>query len=180
MKVLFNALPFQRGTDPATVIMAYVESLRGVALDAIKAGISKFLRGECENVNPRYVPTPPELARIIRTTVIPSRIPAERQIAPFRYASEGERARMKLKMPMFSHAFPNETMMAELAQANAAGMEAMIVLAVKWGVPVPDGLNEQTDAHWHRARNQALAEIERNPPTFMRQMRSHDDFEAAA
>lgn len=83
-------------------------------------------------------------------------------------------------MPMFSHAFPNETLMAELAQANAAGMEAMILLAVEWGIPVPDELNGQTDAHWHRARNQALAEIERNPPTFMRRMHRNNEFEAAA
>src|SRR5690606_24604726 len=104
LKVLFNALPFQRGTDPATVIMAYVEALRGVALDAIKAGISKFLRGECENVNHRFVPTPPELARIVRTAVIPARVPAARWIEPIR-RDVGERARMRLKVPMFQYAF---------------------------------------------------------------------------
>lgn len=168
LAVLFDALPFQRGARSDNAAVAYVEALRGLSVEAITEGIRKFLRGDCENVSLKFVPTPPELARIVRTTVVPARIPEARRIAPFRHASDGERARMNLKMPMFSHAFPNPTMMAELARANAAGMEAMIVLAHKWGIPIPDELNDQTDVDWHRPRNQALADIERNPPPYMR------------
>ena len=167
LKVLFNALPFQRGTDPATVVLAYVEALRGLSLDAIRAGVSKFLRGECD-VNPRYVPTPPELARIVRTAVVPERIPEHRRIEPFRYSNDGERARMRLKMPMFNHAVGSEQRMSELAAANAAGLDAMVILADKWGVAIPEDLHVQTNEDWHRARNQALAEMYRNPPPYMR------------
>lgn len=176
LKILFNALPFQRGTDPEMVIVAYVESLRGVSLDGIKAGISKFLRGECESVNPKFVPTPPELARIVRTTVIPLRVPESRRITPSRSSSDGEKARMRLKFPMFKHAFPSKSMMDEMAKANAAGLDAMIVLADKWGIAIPDDLNGQTNDDWFRARNQAWADIHRNPPPFMRGKRNIGDF----
>lgn len=178
MKVLFNALPLQRGTDPQTVILAYAEALRGVSLEGIRAGISKFLRGECENVNPRYVPTPPELARIVRTTVVPSRISEERRIAPFRHASDGERARMRLKMPMFNHAWATGQMDA-LDRANRQGFRSMVALATEWGITIPPELLEmndsQVEADWHRARARAWADIERYPPPFMRHRRSRHD-----
>ncbi len=180
LKILFNALPFQRGTDPELVVVAYAEALRGVSLDGIKAGISKFLRGECENVNHRFVPTPPELARIVRTTIVPFRVPEARRIEPFRYSSEGGRARMRLKMPMFSHAFPSQSMINELARANAAGLEAMMVLAGKWGIPIPDELNDQTEADWRRARIQALADIHRNPPPYARRASTIDEYSEGA
>lgn len=168
LKVLFEAgLPFQRGVSADNVAMAYVEALHGASIDAIKAGIRKFLRGECESVSPKFVPTPPELARIVRTTIVPGRVPEARRIAPFRYSSDGERARMMLKVPMFRHAFPNPAMLAELDEANRAGMDAMILLAGRWGVAIPDELSSQTDADWRRAHNQAQAEISRNPPPYM-------------
>lgn len=167
MKVLFNALPFQRGTDPATVIVAYVEALRGAGLDSIKAGISKFLRGDCEGVSMKFVPTPPELARIVRTAVVPSRIPEGRRIAPFRHPDDAARARMRLKFPMFRYAF-GSGLMDDLDRANRDGLEAMVMLAAKWGIPIPPELNDQTDADWRAARSRAWAEIERNPPPFMR------------
>jgi hypothetical protein len=169
LKVLFNALPFQRGTDPQVVTLAYVEALRGFTAEAITEGIRKFLRGDCDAVSPKFVPTPPELARIVRSAVIPARVPTERRIAPFRYSDAGEKARMRLKMPMFAFAW-SAGRMEELDRANSQGFEAMAALAMSWGIPVPQELFEDPHAerNWHAARNRALAEIERNPPPFMR------------
>lgn len=178
LQILFDALPFQRGANSGNVAIAYIEALRGMTASAVTEGIRKFLRGDCEGVSPRFVPTPPELARIVRTAVVPSRVPEERRIAPFRHSSEGERARMRLKMPMFAYAFPNQSLIAELARANAAGLDEMVLLASKWGITIPDELINQTNADWHRARNLALAEIDRNPPPYMcveRARRRHDE-----
>lgn len=170
LQMLFDALPFQRG-QADNAVAAYVEALRGMALDAIHTGIRKFLRGECADVSPRFVPTPPELARIVRTAIVPNRIPEERRIAPFRHTSDGERARMRLKMPMFRFAF-GSGLMDDLDRANRAGLGAMIALAGQWGVEVPpellDALDRDGERDWQKARNQAWAEIERNPPPFMR------------
>lgn len=168
LRVLFDAgLPFQRGARAEGVAMAYVEALSGMTLEGIHAGIRKFIRGECEDVSPRFVPTPPELARIVRATVVPGRIPEERRIAPFRHPDDAARARMRLKMPMFRHA-SECGLMNELDRANREGLEAMILLASRWGIPIPPELSEQTNAEWFTARNRAWAEIERNPPPFMR------------
>lgn len=172
LKVLFNSLPFQRGTDPETVVVAYVEALRGVSLDGIKAGISKFLRGDCENVSMKFVPTPPELARIVRTAVVPARIPEERRIAPFQHRDDGERMRMRLKMPLYNFATATGRM-DELARALDAGFGATAALAAKWGIPIPAEFSELSDqfieSEWRAARNRAQMEVDRNPPPYVRQ-----------
>lgn len=175
LSVLFDSgLPFQRGAKPETAALAYIEALRGMTLDAITAGIRKFLRGECEGVSMKFVPTPPELARIVRTAVVPSLIPRERRIAPFRHPDEAERARMRLKFPMFRYAF-GSGLMDDLDRANRDGLEAMVMLAAKWGIPIPPELSDQTDADWRAARSRAWAEIERNPPPFMRGRRTFQE-----
>lgn len=183
LRVLFDAgLPFQRGTKADGVALAYVEALRGMTLESIQAGIRKFIRGECENVSPRFVPTPPELARIARTAVVPARVPEDHRIAPFRQPGDGERARMKLKMPMFSFAFSSGRM-NELAEANRAGLGAMIALATEWGVEIPDEIfsipEDRAEREWQSARNRALADIERNPPPCMRRRQSTNTEQAA-
>lgn len=166
LQLLFDALPFQRGANSGNVAIAYIEALRGMTVEGITEGIRKFLRGDCEGVSPRFVPTPPELARIIRTAVVPHRVPQERRISPYRPASHGERARMRLKVPMLAHAFGSPAMIDELVTANADGLDAMILLANKWDVKVPDDLMDQTDDEWRRARSSAISEIEQNPPPF--------------
>lgn len=173
LQVLFDALPFQRGTRADNVAGAYVDALRGFSHESINAGTRKFLRGECEEVSPRFVPTPPELARIVRTTSIGSRPqPEERREPPTQPQSAGERARMRLKMPMWRAAFGSQSRMDALAKANSDGLGAMVVLATAWGVPVPDELLEHADEEgerqWQQAHRRALAEIERNPPPYMR------------
>src|SRR6185312_3388420 len=122
----------------------------------------------------KYVPTPPELAKIVRTAVVVQRVPPQRQIAPTQTMPAGERARMRLKMPMLQHARATGRT-DELARANREGFAAMVALATSWGVPVPEELfaipDEEAERQWHTARSRAWADIERNPPPFMRDYR---------
>lgn len=60
---------FPPGVDRDTAIFGYMQALQGFSIDAIAYGIQRFLRGECEGVNPKYCPHPPELASIIRETM---------------------------------------------------------------------------------------------------------------
>lgn len=174
LQVLFDALPFQRGAKSDNVAGAYVEALAGSTAGAVTAGIKRFLRGECEDVSPRFVPTPPELARIVRKAIQP--IPVQQPPRRDDYVEQPYEAklRMRLKMPMWSAAFGSVERMDALAKANAEGLGAMAVLAMSWGVPVPPGLLDDPhgEHHWHVARNKALAELERNPPPFMRRQRN--------
>lgn len=172
LQVLFDALPFQRGTRTENVAMAYIEALRGVTAAAVTEGIRKFLRGECEDVSPRFVPTPPELARIVRTAVVAARIPEERRIAPFQHRDDGERMRMRLKMPLYNFATATGRM-DELARALDAGFGATAALAAKWGIPIPAEFSELSDqfieSEWRAARSRAQMEVDRNPPPYVRQ-----------
>lgn len=171
LKVLFNALPFQRGTDPQVATLAYVEALQGLSNEAIVEGIRKFLRGECEGVSVRHVPTPPELARIIRAAVIPSRVVQEKAEPAYR-PDTAERGRMALKMALYRDALFTDRM-ADVHAAVEAGFDAAIALAQKWGVDVPaetwrayEMPGAATD--WDKARRRARLEMESNPPPFMR------------
>ncbi len=175
-------LPFQRGAKSDSVAIAYIEALRGFTIEGIRAGIQKFIRGECSDVSPRFLPTPPEMARIVRTAVVPHRIPEERRIAPFRSPDEGERIRMRLKMPMFQYALARG-LMDELQKAYVEGATASVALAMKWEIPVPQELLEMLERdgerEWHAARRRAEAENERNPPPFMRRRKREEVREAA-
>jgi hypothetical protein len=57
---------FPPGVDAQKAIYGYMTSLQGFSVEAITHGIRKFLRGECEDVNPKFCPHPPELAAIVR------------------------------------------------------------------------------------------------------------------
>lgn len=166
---------FHPGIDPDKAMYGYMQALNGFTIDAIAAGVTKFLRGECEGVNPKFCPHPPELAQIVRTVVIPSRVPAPAKQP--RIAVDpvpGERERMRLKMPMWRHAFECGRM-DELDAANRAGFGAMVVLATKWGIPVPEELlfdEARTENEWRIAGNRARARMEANPPPFMRRRRA--------
>lgn len=69
LQVLFNSMPLPRGSDPDKAAIGYVTALKGFTQEAIVAGVSRFLRGECEEVSQKFCPHPPELAAIIRRTV---------------------------------------------------------------------------------------------------------------
>lgn len=172
LDVLTSSMRFHPGVDPDKVMYGYMQALNGFTLEAVAAGITKFLRGECEGVNPKFCPHPPELAQIVRTVVVPNRAATPQYTAPRVTAQpiEGERDRMRLKMPMWRHAFECGQM-EQLDAANLAGFGAMVVLATKWGVSVPAELLEneaRTEREWRLAGNRARAAVEANPPPFMR------------
>lgn len=171
LQVLFDSMRFPPGVDEKRAIFGYMTALNGFSVEAIEAGIRKFLRGECEGVNPKYCPHPPELAFIVRTAVVPERVFVKQLAPPERPQwGAGERDRMRLKMPMWRHAFECGRV-DELDTANRAGFGAMVVLAGKWGIPIPDELladEGKTEREWRLAGNRARAAIEANPPPFMR------------
>lgn len=177
LRLLFDAnLPFQRGANVENVAMAYIEALRGTTLEAIQAGVRKFLRGECQDVSPRYLPTPPELARIVRTAVVQTRIPEERRIAPFRHPDDGAKARMRLKMPMWQYAL-KRGLMDRMVRANREGFAALVTLAIEWGIPIPEEMfaipDAEAERQWQLVRDRAWAEIERNSPPFLHRNLKH-------
>lgn len=181
LDVLFKSMRFHPGVDHSKALFGYVAALQGFTADAISAGILKFLRGECDGVNPRFCPHPPELAQIIRTAVIPQRLPRRQQ--PERIGAReiaGERERMRLKMPMWRHAWANG-LIGALDVANREGLGSMVVLAQRWGIPVPEELLadfDRAERDWRLVGDRARAAMEANPPPFMRRrhaqaMREH-------
>lgn len=69
LQILFNSMRFPPGVDAAKAIFGYMQALEGMPIEAITEGIRKFLRGECEGVNPKFCPHPPELSAIVRGTM---------------------------------------------------------------------------------------------------------------
>ena len=170
---MWEVLPLHAGDDPKRRLAGYLLALNGNPLWAIQETARRFIRGEVKGQSTRWSPHPPELAQVARGLVDEYRAEQQYQKPPPKaeraYSPDGaERARMRLKMPMLHRAFGNASLMSELAAANEAGMEAMVLLAGRWGIPVPAELLSQTDEDWHRARRLAWSEIERNPPPFLR------------
>lgn len=164
---------FHPGVDPDKAMYGYMQALNGFTLDAIAAGITKFLRGECEGVNPKFCPHPPELAQIVRSAVVQSRVHQPQLPKPERTWVAGECERMRLKMPMWHYAF-HAGLVDDLDRANRAGFGAMVVLAQKWGIPIPHELlldEAQTERDWRLAGNRARAALAASPPPFMRRWR---------
>lgn len=163
---------FPPGVDASKAIDGYHLALRGFTPDAIAEGIAKFLRGECQDVNPKFCPHPPELAQIVRTAVVQHRVTRTVETIKQIHVEPvaGERDRMRLKMPMWRYAFA-AGLMDELDAANRAGFGAVVVLAHKWGIPVPEELladEAKTEYEWRVIGNRARAAMEANPPPFMR------------
>ncbi|HKY87631.1 MAG TPA: hypothetical protein VJL90_12785 [Pseudorhodoplanes sp.] len=150
--------------------MTFEKGLGGVPDRVISETAKRFISNEIPGQSATFAPSVAEFvkaARSIPTDTLP-RLPKpepERQLSP------AAKARMRLKMPMFQHA--NECgLMDQLDAANKAGFSAMAELAGKWGVPVPEELLSlppvEAERQWANARNQAWADIHRNPPPFMR------------
>lgn len=66
LKILFGSMPLPRGTDRESAAIGYIDALSGFPIEAIVYGIRKFLRGDCEDISPKFCPHPPELAKIVR------------------------------------------------------------------------------------------------------------------
>lgn len=60
-------MPLPRGVDREAAAYGYVNALTGLPIEAIVSGISRFMRGESEDLSPKFCPHPPELARFIKS-----------------------------------------------------------------------------------------------------------------
>lgn len=155
-------------------MLTYNEALSGVSDQVISETARRFVSNAVESQSATFAPSVAEFAQEARRVARPVNkyaYPALPKPEPELRLSPAERARMRLKMPMYQYANANGKM-HKLAKANKQGHSAMIALAVKWGIEVPAELLEipgdQAEREWQTARNKAWAEIERNPPKFMR------------
>lgn len=157
--------------------MSFEQVLGDVSDAAIQEAALRFRRGEVPGQNKAFAPSSAEFNDEAKRLhdLLPYRdrpkIPAPRR-EPAPVQTPAERARMRLKMPMLRHAFRSREMMSALDRANRSGFGAMVVLSRDWGIPIPDELlsipDDQAEQEWRTARNRAWAEIERNPPPFLR------------
>lgn len=156
----------------------YSAVLRDINSQAIIEAAQRFVTGEVSGQSKTFSPSVAEFCTEARRMAdllpfrnrpaLPAPAKTERHVTP----TEG--ARMRLKMPMWRYAFEHG-LINQLAEANRTGMAAMVVLATNWGIPVPEALfaipDDEAERQWQLARNRAWAEIERNPPPFLRRQR---------
>lgn len=175
---MLNSFPQQGATDGETLLKTYSAVLRDTGSQAIIEASQRFVTGEVAGQSKTFSPSVAEFYTEVRRIdellpyrnrpALPSPAKTERQMS----ASEGQR--MRLKVPMWRYAFEHG-LINQLAEANRTGMAAMIVLATNWGIPVPEALfaipDDEAERQWQLARNRAWAEIERNPPPFLRRQR---------
>jgi len=80
IKRLSDAMPPPRGVDPFKAFAAYTDALSKFTMEEINEGISRYLRGECdEKISLKFYPRPPELARIVSGVRSELAINAEKQ-----------------------------------------------------------------------------------------------------
>lgn len=183
---MLNAFP-QSSADLRGLLLTYDEDTIGIPDAAIVEAAQRFRTGLVDGQKLDYAPSTAlfctEARRI--ATMLPFRgrpaLPAPDK--PERQKTPGEEARLRLKVPMWQHAYACG-LMDELAEANRAGMGAMIVLATKWGIAIPEALlaipEDEAERQWSIARNRAWVEIERNPPPFLRRSRKNQTHSKAA
>lgn len=171
---MLNGFP-QGSSDPDVLVASIERATADVSNEAISEAAQRFTSGIVTGQHKTFAPSVAEFC--IEARRMAELIPLRGRVslpAPTRYQPQpvpNERARMRLKMPMYTFATAMGRM-DELAVANKAGMNAMIALAMSWGIDTPPELLDIPDAEaesqWRTARNRAWAEIERNPPPFMR------------
>lgn len=171
-----NCFP-QTNQDYRVLLATLAKLLNGLSDGAIISAAERFASGDVPNQSKTFAPAVPEFVAEVRNQaeVIAirqrPRLSEPRGYVPGNQELPGANARMRLKMPMYAAAFGNGPRMDDLARANREGFGAMVVLATNCGVAIPQELLDRTDAEdeWRRAHNRAWAEIERNPPPFMRE-----------
>ena len=62
---MFGSMPLPRGVDREKAAIGYADALSGLPIEAIINGIRRFLRGEAEDLSPKFCPHPPELRKFI-------------------------------------------------------------------------------------------------------------------
>lgn len=89
MKRLTDAMPPPRGVDPAKAVDAYTGALSSYTFDEIDEGISRYMRGECdEKISLKFYPRPPELGKIVRGVRLERSVEAEKGRRAERLAQE--------------------------------------------------------------------------------------------
>lgn len=165
------------GQDYRLLAATYDTDLANQTNEAIIEAAHRFRNGKVPGQSDKFAPSQPEFAteverqeQFIALRQRP-RLPEPRGFVPAQEIP-GSHERMRLKMPLYSYAQRNG-LMADLDRANREGFGAMVTFATKWGTAIPQELLERPDAEdeWRRAHNRIWAELERNPPPFMRTKR---------
>lgn len=66
LRALLNAFPLAGHEDMREVIGTYLIAIDGYCLGAIQKAVSRFIRGEVEAHDGRFIPTPAQLSREVR------------------------------------------------------------------------------------------------------------------
>lgn len=168
---MLNAFP-QSTADIRGLLLTYDEALTGLDDGSVCATAAKFVRGEVSGQNKTFAPSIAEFRDEVRKTPVPGRLAiSPPQLEAYRHVDAKERARMRLKVPLYDYAIEHGKA-DELAKALDEGFNATAALAANWGVSIPVEFSEMPsgsiESEWRAARNRAWAEIDRNPPPFIR------------
>lgn len=66
LRALFTAFPIAGHEDMNGVVSTYLMALDGYCLAAIQKSVMRFVRGEVEGHDGRFIPTPAQLSRDVR------------------------------------------------------------------------------------------------------------------
>jgi hypothetical protein len=153
--------------------LTYSQALTGVPDQAIAETVRRFVTSQVPGQSATFAPSVAEFVREARRVPIDrvSLPKPERELS----VDDAAKARLRLKMPMYRYA-TECNLMPQLDAANRAGFSAMIALADRWGIPIPEELlalpGDVAERQWDEARRMAWIEIERNPPPFLRKQRA--------
>lgn len=148
MTAMLNAFPQTAGNADLT-LRTFEAVLRDVSPQAVIEASERFTAGKVEGQNPTFAPSTAEFAREARriADLIPyrnmPRLPARKDHSWSPQPKEA-RVRMGFKMAVLSAAIDTGTV-DEVAKASARGLEDMVALGQRMGVPVPDELWKQIE-----------------------------------
>jgi hypothetical protein len=90
LELLLNSFAMQDRGDPAMAVAAYAIAIEGIDAPAVVEAAKRFVRGEVEGHDGRFMPTPPQLAKEARTCASHQKWLVEREA--HRLAIEARRA----------------------------------------------------------------------------------------
>jgi hypothetical protein len=172
---MVNSFPQASAAERKALLLTYEKALGGVPDQAISRTAAAFIRNEIPHQSATFAPSVAEFVQAAR------RVPIERISLPKperEYSiDDAAKARLRLKMPMYRYA-TECNLMPELDAANRSGFSAMIALADRWGVEIPEELltmpGDVAERQWDEARRMAWVEVERNLPPFLKRQRKQE------
>lgn len=154
---MLNAFP-QSAADIRGLLLTFDQALTGVTDQAITEAAGRFIAGDVAGQSPRFAPSVAEFVQEARRVdaLLPYRnrsaLPRpsrDREYDPcFRRDDLKTRIRMGFKMAVLSASFGVKNGADMVAEANGRGLEDLIALGQRWGVPVPEEL-------WHQIEKAA-------------------------